>query len=346
MSFRIININNEQEWNNFRGTGLGASEISTLLNLNPYKSALELFYDKVGFKPSDYINLLMLGGKTTEEFTSSIFQAYNNGTPADTARNIQNGLFYRTCKKLPQHAFIQNDEWLNLFVSPDREFSDPKKNIISAALEIKDISGMELKNYVYGYVPSHFIQLKTQMAVWEKDYGALAYLIDRGRDYKEFYFKRDGIIWHDEYTGITTTEDDLKVIINEFWERVILAREATHKKFQAERNYNMEAASQYQMVIDQCEPKPDTSLAFENYIKENWYSISKPIIEIQGTQEHIDAAKKYVELKKLYNLAKENYQLKKNNILNICKQGHAIKFPGGYIEVNKTKLGSSIKIKI
>ena len=44
---KLINIDkdkNYEEWLAFRQTGLGASDIGTLMGLNPYKSKIELFF--------------------------------------------------------------------------------------------------------------------------------------------------------------------------------------------------------------------------------------------------------------------------------------------------------------
>ncbi len=51
---KLINIDkdsNYDEWLAFRQNGLGASDIGTLMGLNPYKSKIELFYQKVGVIP-------------------------------------------------------------------------------------------------------------------------------------------------------------------------------------------------------------------------------------------------------------------------------------------------------
>lgn len=343
---KLIEIENELEWQKFRNTGLGASEISALLGMNPYMSSLELFHRKLGFQHYDFINLLMLGGKETENFTSKIFEAYNGGTPAETARNIQDGIFYRKCEKFPMHSFVQNDSWDQCFVSPDRKYTDLKTGK-QGYVEIKNVDRMVLAQYPIGYVPSHVIQLLTQMAVGEQEHGTLAYLINRGADYKEYHFERNGIIWHDKYTGKTTTEEDLKIIISEFWEAVVLGRQAMHNKKQAELNFNMIAAGQYQAIIDQCEPEPDNLVAYENFVKENFFAIARPKIEVQGTEEHLLMAEGYLKAAEEMKSAKEQYQLHRNIIFNSCKAGHRFVLPGkGFIDVSGTKRGVSLNVKL
>lgn len=345
MSARIINIEDENAWHRFRGTGIGASEVPALIGLSPHKSKLELFYDKVGFRPKSFINLLMLSGKITEQLTSDIFECYNGGTVNETAANVQNGKRFRTCKKLPHLSFIQNDDWPHLFVSPDREFST--SSMPSGSLEIKDTSSQYLANFKDKFAPTHIVQLKTQMAVWEKDWGCLSYLIDRGRDYREQFYFRDRYILNDIDTGFSLTENDLKIQITEFWDSVVLAREATHKMCQAKLNFNMKAANEYQSIIDQCEPEPDHLLAYENYMKDSYYSIARPKIEVQGTDQHLKVAEDFIRAKEYLGKANNEMQLCKNTVLSICKLGQSIRLPGkGIIEVNATKVGHSIKVKL
>ncbi len=74
MAVRIIDIADDISWSKFRGTGVGASEVPTILGLNPFKSKLEIFYDKIGFNPRPFINLLMMSGKITESLTSDVFE--------------------------------------------------------------------------------------------------------------------------------------------------------------------------------------------------------------------------------------------------------------------------------
>lgn len=342
MAVKLIEIENEEEWLRFRGSqGLGASEIATLLGYNPMKSPFELFHDKLGFRIKAFFNLRMAYGKASEQLNSDLVEAYN-GDPKTHAMNLKNGLKFRECIKLPQHAFVVNDEIPNAFFSPDREIII---NGRSGSLECKDTSSMYVNAFEGKLPPMHEIQLRSQLWGWDKPYGIVSHILDGGRDYREHYFERDGFIFKDKFTGQWFSEEDVKGIIADFWAGVVLAREAMHNKEQAELNFNMSAAAKYQSIIDQCEPEPDDSLAYENYVKENYYALAKPKIEIVGTQEHIDIAKKFLAEKENFDRAKDNYQLMKNTVLDICKQGHKITFPGGSIEVNRTKVGSTIKVK-
>ena len=344
---KIIEIENEFEWLKYRGTGIGASEASTLFGLNPYKSKLEFHHEKVGFKPMSFKqNLRMLYGHATEQLNSNLIMAWN-GDKGTHASNIQKGITFRTCTKLPEKAFIGNDKYPNIFVSPDREIFDAAiSKTETGSLECKDTSAMVLNAYHDKIAPSHIFQLKTQMMVWEKDFGFLSYIIDAGRDYAEHLFYRDGVIFDDVRNNRRITEDDLATEVKEFWEGVILARELNHKIMVAKQQFQYDKAAEYQMLLDQVEPEPDFLLAYESYMKESYYTFAKPKIERQGTEADELAAENFLKTKEQMKIAEELHQKERNNILNLCKTGHKIILPSkGYIEVNATKNGTLIKVK-
>ncbi len=344
---QIVEIENELEWLKYRGTGVGASEAATLFGLNPYKSKLEYHHEKVGFKPISFkSNLRMLYGHATEQLNSDLIESWG-GNKETHATNIQKGIKFRVCKKLPEKAFVVNDKYPNIFVSPDREIFDTViSETESGSLECKDTSAMVLNAYIDKIAPSHIFQLKTQMMVWEKDYGFLSYIIDAGRDYAEHLFIRDGVLFNDVRNNRMITEDDLTTEVKEFWEGVILARELNHKIMVARQQFQYDKAAEYQMLLDQIEPEPDFLLAYESYMKESYYTFAKPKIERQGTELDELAAENFLKTKELMKVAEEKHQKERNNILNLCKMGHKIILPSkGYIEVNATKNGTLIKVK-
>lgn len=344
--YKIIEIENELEWLKYRGTGVGASEVATLFGFNPYKSKLEFHHEKVGFRPINFKpNLRMLYGHETEQLNSNLVEAWN-GDKDSHATNIKKGLKFKYCKKLPEKAFIVNEKYPNLFVSPDREVFPTAVSDNTGALECKDTSSMVINAYYDKIVPSHVIQLHCQMMVWERSFGYLSYIIDAGRDYAEYYFDRNGIIFADTKNDRVITEEDLNTEVQSFWEGVVLARELSHKIMQSKLDFRMDKAMEYQQLLDQVEPEADQSLAYEVYMKENWYALARPKIERQGTEEDEKAAELFLKTKEVMKVATEQHQQQRNNILNLCKAGHKIILPGkGHIEVASTKNGTLIKVK-
>lgn len=347
MAAKLELIDNYQSWLNRRGTGVGASEGSCILGMNPFKPCISLYYDKIGFNPKPFINMSMLEGEEMENFVSRQFECWD-GSNETHAHNMKAGNKIRSCEKYPKYAYVVNDSegMEHMMVSPDRKFQWDAKGI-SGVLEIKNRSNSMIKDWKDNiYVPD-MIQTRIQMFVGEEDHGILAYrLTDYPKGYKEHYLERDGVIWHNEFTGETVTENDYRNKVNDFWGAVLIAREASEKMRQAKLDFALDKAEMYAAIISEAEPEVDSTIAFENYVKENFFSFQKTIIQITGTEEHEKIAEEYLKAKEESKVADSKLQLAKNKILNICKSGTEVKLPGkGIISVNNTKSGIKIKVK-
>lgn len=340
---KIIGIKSENEWLQFRGTGIGASEVANLFSLNPFQSKLEFFHFKVGFNPKPFYNLRLAYGSCTETLTSDLVATFDATNPESHAMNLKNGKRFREVMKLPERAFVVNDSCPHLFSSPDREVI---VNGIKGYVEAKDCSSMHINMYSDKIPTSHKIQARTQMMVGEMPFNILAHIIDAGREYKEYIFQRDGIIFNDHKNNRVITEQDLKEEVEIFWQSVVLGRELSHKIMVARQQFQYDKAEQYQALLDQCEPSPDTSNAYEQYLKETAYSFAKPKIERNGTEADEIAAENFLKTKEQMKSAEEIHQRERNNILNLCKRGERIILgKNKYIEVANTKVGISIKVK-
>lgn len=340
---KIISIENLQEWNNYRNTGVGASEVPTLLGYNNFQSKLELWHKKIGKLINPFTNRKMLRGLATEEFTSQCYMAWC-GIESKHAEDMQNKKYYRNCEKYPKYAYLANDNIPHLFVSPDRKIYDDIKG--DGTLEIKDTSSMYLNAFDNRISISHIIQTKTQMFVGEFKHGTLAYIIDGANEYKEHSFDRDGIIFNDHKNGIVITEDKLKDEVKLFWETVLIGRELNHKILLAKNDFNLKKSNEYQAILDSIEPEADTTLAYEAYLKDNYYNLDRPSIIIKGTLEHESIAEKYLKSKEVLEDCNKDFQMNKNKILSICKAGHEIELgKGKYIKVQNNSKGISIKVK-
>jgi hypothetical protein len=338
----FITLNSKQEWLNYRNLGLGASEIATLLGYDNYKSCLELFHQKVGIKTFTYSNIKMQTGVVFETMIRDYRRAYN-GNDEQLSNRYDLKIFDNIVEELPPFTYIINTEIPYLFVSPDSKLICPDKGIGSH--EIKNTSSMYLNTFLDKIATPHKIQIKTQMMAWEVRYGILSYLID-ATNYKEHEYYRDGIIFDDKKNGKVITEDDLKSEVNLFWQKVLMARELVQKIKIADSQYNFRDKEKYQAVLDELEPEADSTLAYESYLKDNYYSIARPCIEIQGTQEHEVLAENYLKAKENLKISKDFMQLQENKILGFCKSGHQINLgKNKSIKVDATSRGVAIKVK-
>jgi len=151
-----------------RKLGIGASEISVLLGLNPYTSPLDLYYEKVGEIESKDLsdNEFIYWGNALEEPIAKRYAELNSCelVTSDT-------IFH------PQYPF--------LFATPDRLISGTKKGI-----EIKTTDARN-KNKWQKEIPAHYLmQCHQCMLVTDSLEWDLCALIG-GNDFQVFTIKRD-----------------------------------------------------------------------------------------------------------------------------------------------------------
>jgi putative phage-type endonuclease len=189
---KLMNIDKEKDydaWLNHRNSGIGASEVGTILGLNPYKSSAELFYQKIGKIPQKVEeNIAMFMGSRMEPLVASLWEYYHE-EESEMIKNFNNGVKTRHCTEII--GYLVNDKYPHLFFSPDRLIIDnPKKEAfqiendivtfdnVKGILEIKTISGFASKQWEGGIPPSYVTQLMTYMLGLEKQYGEIVFLED------------------------------------------------------------------------------------------------------------------------------------------------------------------------
>ena len=72
---KFVIAKNEEDWHAIRGKGLGGSDVGTVLGLNPYKSAFELWEEKTAKTPPKDLsdNLAVQVGHAMEDFVAKQF---------------------------------------------------------------------------------------------------------------------------------------------------------------------------------------------------------------------------------------------------------------------------------
>ena len=303
--FKIVNLSKETDyegWLNFRLRGVGASEVGTLLGLNPYKSKIELFYQKLGVIPlKQDENLAMFYGSRLEDFVANMWQYFDNDAES-VIDNFNTDVKKRFSKPVP--GYILNEDHPNLFFSPDRIITKGEtdrvvyngklvtKNV-HGVLEIKTISGFASKQWEGGIPPSYIIQLTTYMIGLETSYGEIV-LLEDGRKLTVLPVERNEAI----VTEILSAVQD-------FTDRVQAARS------------DMENLHLY-------EPEPDGTQAFESFLNQRY--ANSEIKTIQGTPELLKLAinhKKAQEEVKRQDVIVREYS---NQIKNFMKEHEALDF--------------------
>lgn len=292
-------------WIQYRKRGIGASEVGTILGLNPYKCAAQLFWEKLGETTDTVENMCMFMGKEMEDFIANLW-SYWDPNEATEAAMMQN---YRADRKLRKsrrvNAYVHNPEFPWLFVSLDRVINKTANG--EGSLEIKTLGGWESGKWESGIVPSHVVQVQTQLLVTEFTFGELAVLKD-GRQLDVYPFEENKGI---QETIVTRTK--------EFWDRVERGRVLWNRKFEAERNFNYKLVSELEAELTTIEPGPEGTEAYAKYLKER-YKIADPG-EMRGNDELLTVAVKMTDLDKKIKELEAEKRLQENILKNSLRDG-------------------------
>lgn len=189
--YRLLKkIFDSPEWKKYIFPTLGASEVATVMALNPYKSIIELYFEKIGAKEvHDFDNAAMFWGRELEEQIAQKWQ-YWDGTPESMIENFKMGNILRKCRKV--NAYVQNVNTPWLFVSLDRVINKQytgQEMIDEGSLECKTIVGYAADMWESGIPVMYVSQLQTQLLVFEFKFGEIAILKD-GRYFELYPFDR------------------------------------------------------------------------------------------------------------------------------------------------------------
>ena len=298
------------DWLGFRGRGIGASEVGYIMGLSPYKSNVELFYEKIGEKLGYNLeNIAMFMGTEMENFIANLWQFWG-GDESSLIENFRKGEKIRSMQKV--NAYIQNKKYPHIFVSLDRRINkyDERGN---GCLEIKTISGFEADKWEGEIPPSHIVQVQTQMLVTQWKFGELAVLRD-GRFFDVYPFE--------QHKGIQ------RAIVKEttdFWRRVERARIVLTQKYEANKNFNTRDVRAAEAELMQLEPNADGSSALQDFLKEK-YKNAEPNSERMGTDSEFILAHDHLKLKDEKKILDEKILLKENSLKKSMREIELITF--------------------
>lgn len=300
------------DWLRFRKRGIGASETGVVLGLSPYKSNVELYYDKIGeglnIKPD---NIAMFMGREQEDFIAKMWE-YWGGSEESLIENYKTGNRVRKMRRV--NAYIVNEKYPHLFVSLDRiinknqllpeELSDEQIVLIktgNGTLELKTISGWEAEKWEAGVPPVYIIQKHTQLLVTGWQYGELAILKD-GRFFDVLPFEKNPQI---ETLIVDKTLD--------FWNRVERTRALLTARFEAEKNFNVKKVRELSAEIQRLEPDADGSEGLATFLKEK-YRDAEPKSERSGNDEELEWAREHLSGKTRIKDINAEIQLNENRL--------------------------------
>lgn len=189
MNNTIIRPKSRKEWLEVRKSGIGSSEVATIVGLNPWETPYQLWRRKVGIDPPKEENFAMRAGHYLEDAVS---QFWHDATGRDIIKRSAGDWIIRDNK----YPFLQ--------VSPDRTYwlgesrANDDKGILECKTTQMSIDADDL--------PKHwFCQVQYQLGVAGYTQGSLAWLCS-ARDFG--------------YTDITLVPDFYEWLTNEvarFW---------------------------------------------------------------------------------------------------------------------------------
>jgi putative phage-type endonuclease len=178
------------EWLERRRQGIGGSDAAAIVGLNPFKSAFEVYAEKVGVAPDREDNEAMRQGRDLEEYVAARF------TEA-TGKKVRR-----------KSAMLRGAEYPFMLANVDRMLTG---SLIG--LECKTTGAFSLKRFKNGdYPPEYYCQCVHYMAVTGAPMWYLA-VLHLGRGFEVYEIQRD--------------EAEIKALAEaerEFWERHVIPR--------------------------------------------------------------------------------------------------------------------------
>lgn len=143
------------DWLQMRKTGIGGSDAGAVCGLNPYSSAMNVFYDKTSEELSDFDNEAMRQGRDLEEYVARRFMEQTG------KRVYRSNKMYRSAA----HPFMLAD--IDRLISGE-----------NAGLECKTVSPYMADKWIGNEIPPHYmIQCHHYMAVTGKEAWYIAAVI-------------------------------------------------------------------------------------------------------------------------------------------------------------------------
>ena len=327
-----------EQWLAYRQKALGGSDVPALLHLDPYKTHLKLYLEKIGEIPLlDYTNEYMFWGKAHEDTIADRYQFWE-GSPESMIENHRLGKRVNRVRRV--NAFIHNDRYPWLIGQIDRRIVSHWNRRGPAVLEIKNVRGVRLSEY-QDQIPYGFI---AQPA---------AYLLATGLDYAELAMHVDGcgLRVYPIDPAVPVIREMMDRIVEEgtrFWAQVEKARELK-RKFGIESYYavnpdkaskaELEAIGTLQAMEPEAVPGKQLSEMLSQMLRED-------PAELPLTEKLHRLAWRYVELRDQAKDAQEELDAVGSLIRYEMRGGGVAKFPDIKVSFQQNRRGvAALRVK-
>lgn len=225
MTNQTAPVLSHDEWLSERQKGIGGSDISAIIGINPYRTAVDVYFDKIGQADPIPDNQHMKMGRILEPVIADLF-----------AEETGNEVI------VPAKQIYQHKEFPFFQASIDRFYHDNERNE-KGVLEIKSTQ----KNMI-DVDRTHFTQLQWYLGITEYDFGSVFYLehglntpppfeYERDDLYLEFLQEQAYSFWKNHVVKRVppepvNSEDIKKLFPQHIKDKAIEAKEETYKVFQ------------------------------------------------------------------------------------------------------------------
>lgn len=188
----------EEEWLAWRKKGIGGSDVAAALNLSPYKTARELYYDKIGVEPVIALpdrSITFTIGHLLEEVVAQIFTRKTGFAVYQDQTMYQHPLFPFMLADVDRFLTLPNGE--------------------KAILECKTAHFNTQYLWANGCVPRHYeLQVRHYMSVTNINTAYIACL---------FSNSEDDFVWQKIERDLDEEEDTI-LLLEDFWTRYVCSR--------------------------------------------------------------------------------------------------------------------------
>lgn len=327
--------------------GIGASEMATVLNLNPYEDAIRLFYMKIGRHNKPIRSEKMMMGNLIEPF---IHDLWTKWVPDENEYllNLETNKTVRNLRKV--NAFTKNTNYPWLFASFDRMapkgqldvfqmFGEKDGNIpLQFPVQMKNTTYNSAKRWINGLPIYYYVQCQGELLVANIPYMEFCFLQDG------FHLVNIPIQIDDKVTpemieaGFTKSfAEEIIEQTHDFWyNHVMPAKELVQKieLLKAEllnptpsTNYDEinESIQLAEQAIIDLEPAPSNTEAYEKFMLDEYQQTNDKVV-IEGTPAHYNIALAYAQANKAITAHTESKQLARNQIIAIMRESERIDF--------------------
>lgn len=283
------------------GGALGGSDVGSIMGWNKRFSPIELFYQKVGvtFSNVNDLNEFTAWGHLHEKNILKIGQFFDH-EKQDYLINYEDGNMLRTITAFPFSVRNPRYPWANANVDGLIDYNN--KTFKARRIAESKATSRQASEMWETIPPYHIGQVMLYMAICEPMLS---------EQVAEIYYLTDGnkfTGWEIEQRPSLMLEIEEKCI--DFHSRITKGIEIMKN----ERNPQLQ-----EMALQELEPEPDNTLAYEKFLSEKFKKKSM-YTQVTGTNELLERALEYKFISKTIKTLTEEKQEKKNIIWNyLCR---------------------------